>query len=130
MPKNRSDLTNVAALFCADEKILREVVRSQAIVSSIFPSNVRARLFANGNSGSTGNRDNGLYEGGNKSRLKTFLSDGVDSENFLNTKPIADLFVATTVMFADISGFTAWSSTREPSQVRVSRVRASRSSLP
>jgi hypothetical protein len=34
-----------------------------------------------------------------------------------SSKPIADLFPETTVMFADIAGFTAWSSTREPSQV-------------
>lgn len=32
-------------------------------------------------------------------------------------KPIADLFPATTVLFADIAGFTAWSSARDPSQV-------------
>ena len=32
-------------------------------------------------------------------------------------EPIADLFPDATVMFADISGFTAWSSEREPSQV-------------
>jgi class 3 adenylate cyclase len=28
-----------------------------------------------------------------------------------------DLFPETTIMFADIAGFTAWSSAREPSQV-------------
>merc|ERR1711988_30658 len=32
-------------------------------------------------------------------------------------KPIADLFTDTTVLFADIAGFTAWSSVREPTQV-------------
>lgn len=32
-------------------------------------------------------------------------------------KPIADLFPETSIMFADITGFTAWSSMREPSQV-------------
>ena len=35
----------------------------------------------------------------------------------METKPIADLFPNTTVFFADIAGFTAWSSVREPSQV-------------
>lgn len=30
---------------------------------------------------------------------------------------IASFFPETTVMFADISGFTAWASTREPAQV-------------
>mmetsp|Transcript_42749 Transcript_42749/g.103157 ORF Transcript_42749/g.103157 Transcript_42749/m.103157 type:complete len:865 (+) Transcript_42749:140-2734(+) len=34
-----------------------------------------------------------------------------------DTKPIAELFPNTTVMFADLAGFTAWSSVREPSQV-------------
>ena len=31
--------------------------------------------------------------------------------------PIAELFTNTTIMFADIAGFTAWSSEREPAQV-------------
>jgi class 3 adenylate cyclase len=31
--------------------------------------------------------------------------------------PRIDLFPETTIMFADIAGFTAWSSAREPSQV-------------
>ena len=31
----------------------------------------------------------------------------------------SDLFPQTTIMFGDISGFTAWSSAREPSQVFV-----------
>jgi hypothetical protein len=35
-----------------------------------------------------------------------------------NSKPIADLFPCASVMFADICGFTAWSSARDPTQVR------------
>ena len=31
--------------------------------------------------------------------------------------PIAELYANTTIMFADIAGFTAWSSEREPAQV-------------
>lgn len=45
--------------------------------------------------------------------------DGIakNPDVIFNSKPIADLFTATTVLFADISGFTAWSSVREPAQV-------------
>lgn len=35
----------------------------------------------------------------------------------LMPKPIADLFQHTTVLFADIAGFTSWTSKREPEQV-------------
>lgn len=40
-----------------------------------------------------------------------------DALSDLTSEPLADLFLETTVMFADIVGFTAWSSAREPSQV-------------
>jgi class 3 adenylate cyclase len=33
------------------------------------------------------------------------------------TEPIADLFPIATILFSDISGFSAWASEREPSQV-------------
>jgi hypothetical protein len=33
------------------------------------------------------------------------------------SKPIADFFQSATVLFADVVGFTAWASIREPSQV-------------
>ena len=40
-----------------------------------------------------------------------------EDEMVLKRKPVADLFSHCTVLFADISGFTAWSSEREPEQV-------------
>jgi class 3 adenylate cyclase len=40
-----------------------------------------------------------------------------EDDMVLKRKPIADLFPHCTVLFADISGFTAWSSEREPEQV-------------
>jgi Adenylate and Guanylate cyclase catalytic domain len=61
--------------------------------------------------------------------LKSYLNDNIQSspidtyrteksdEESLHGKPIADLFPSCTVLFADISGFTAWSSEREPEQV-------------
>jgi class 3 adenylate cyclase len=50
-----------------------------------------------------------------KNRLKSFLDAGGDEAD--DDQPIADLFSECTVAFADIAGFTAWSSTREPAQV-------------
>jgi class 3 adenylate cyclase len=78
----------------------------------MFPSNVRDRLFPE----TTRNREN-PRDRGNKSRLKNFLVEG-EEQNFLQkSKPIADLFPETSILFADVAGFTAWSSTREPCQV-------------
>jgi class 3 adenylate cyclase len=57
--------------------------------------------------------NDGVMESGKEGKqgLKTTEAEGGTS------KPIADLFPETTIIFADIAGFTAWSSTREPSQV-------------
>jgi class 3 adenylate cyclase len=65
-----------------------------------------------------------------KGRLKAFLNDGSKNDNAFtdervgsddvavkNAKQIAELFPETTIMFADIAGFTAWASSREPSHV-------------
>jgi len=62
-----------------------------AVVASLFPSNVQARVLKGVQEGNDGTPDKGNV--------------------------IASYFPATTILFADISGFTAWSSTREPEQV-------------
>jgi hypothetical protein len=53
-----------------------------------------------------------------KTNLKNFLiGNENDGNQELLAKPIADLFTSCTVCFANITGFTAWSSEREPQQV-------------
>jgi hypothetical protein len=92
--------------------ILRQATQTSAIVSSLFPENVRDRLM-DGNTDKAGNFMAPNY------RLKSYLKGGTDAtgNNSLDMAPIADLVPHATVLFADISGFTAWSSTREPAQV-------------
>jgi class 3 adenylate cyclase len=94
-----------------NNKVVGEAARSNAIVASLFPSNVRERMAA----------EKDANEEHTKSRLRNFLdSESLDMDEddiMLKTKPIADLFPETTILFADISGFTAWSSMREPTQV-------------
>ena len=58
------------------------------------------------------NKQNTSREFGNGDREED------DSDlDFLTAEPIAELFPNCTVLFADISGFSAWSSEREPEQV-------------
>jgi class 3 adenylate cyclase len=104
--------------------IQKAAVKSNAIVSSLFPSNVRERLF---NDAQDQAKESKVHEVSGKKGLISFLTsaegdvknEAAEEEDnaFYKTKPIADLFTDTTVLFADIAGFTAWSSTREPTQV-------------
>eukprot|EP00934_Nitzschia_sp_Nitz4_P003423 Nitzschia sp. Nitz4//scaffold22_size323478//228950//232528//NITZ4_000565-RA/size323478-snap-gene-0.561-mRNA-1//-1//CDS//3329543109//3413//frame0 len=104
--------------------VLNTAIKSSAIVSSLFPKNVRTRLLA-----MTEEKELHRKHSTQKSKLKSFITEitsGVAEDDITATKndgmafdsrPIADLFPEATVMFADIVSFTAWSSTREPSQV-------------
>jgi len=110
-------------------KVLRVAVQSTAVVSSLFPQVVRDRIFPGTQQSSNGK--SGLRVENAKGRLQQFLRGDGDGEEGEDTPeqargpdkagtsnaPIAELFSDTTVMFADIAGFTAWSSVREPAQV-------------
>jgi class 3 adenylate cyclase len=98
-----------------NEKLIASAAKSNAIVSSLFPDNIRERLMGQSN---TNTKRAAPYH------IKSFLLDGGvgkggNGEDGANkaSKPLADLFLETTIMFADICGFTAWSSAREPNQV-------------
>ena len=106
-------------------KLLRAATQTSAIVTQLFPRTVRDRMLREN---SPGFQTRLTLPKTPKIRLKNFLADSpMVSENERRhdhqedesdyTEPIADLFPHTTVLFADIAGFTAWSSEREPSQV-------------
>jgi class 3 adenylate cyclase len=98
------------------KRMLRSATQSSAIVSSLFPSNdVRDRLYA------TQQRPKEAAFLEKKQKLRHYLAgmnvemnETVEEsdEYAYGSKPIADLFPQTTIMFADIAGFTAWSSVR------------------
>jgi Adenylate and Guanylate cyclase catalytic domain len=71
--------------------LMSSAERSNAIVESLFPSNVRDKLYP---------------------------LDTIDENEERNTgAPIAELPPDTTVLFADIANFTTWSSVRDPYSV-------------
>ena len=89
-----------------NEMMITAAAKSNAVVSSLFPDHLRDRLM-----NSAGNKVNKTNR-----NLKAFLNDGKGQDQ-MDSKPLADLFLETTVLFADISGFTAWSSVRQPADV-------------
>jgi len=99
-------------------KLLDTALRQNAIVNSLFPKNVQKKLMEEADATLVAAE----RQRTNKRRnLSTFLNDDQRiherKADPFDSKPIADLFPNTTIMFADISGFTAWSSAREPAAV-------------
>eukprot|EP00977_Amphora_coffeiformis_P003392 scaffold630_cov174-Amphora_coffeaeformis.AAC.12 len=86
------------------QRVLERAEVEKQIVSSLFPSNVRDRLIEDA-------VDN---QGG----LRRKTSPNIPANELVpGSKPIADLFTDVSIMFADMQGFTAWSSARDPAQV-------------
>lgn len=102
-------------------KVMQAALERDEIVSSLFPSKVRERLFQV-NGGSSGNGRNLIKATSPRTQLRQLLSTTTmviqrASPMSPISDPIAEFFPNVSVVFADISGFTAWSSEREPSQV-------------
>lgn len=98
-------------------KVMQSAARTNKIVTSLFPANVRARLLEEADD-VKGPKDFGanVFRNSGKKDNSLFAAES-PSEAIFGSKPIADLFPNTTIMFGDMVGFTAWSSTREPIQV-------------
>jgi hypothetical protein len=104
--------------------VMDQALQSTAIVSSLFPEAVRDRLFNETDDDDTPHRrrssdghGGSFFSEPPKMRLNSFLDENGEPQSGPANKPIADLFPHCTVLFADISGFTAWSSLRDPAQV-------------
>jgi class 3 adenylate cyclase len=109
------------------KKVMSTAMQSSAIVSSLFPSQVRDRLFPTdrvGHEDSKHHHNTGTkMSDPSKFRMKSFFGEGDASTGPSShsgmgvSPPVADLYPEATVLFADIAGFTAWSSVRDPTQV-------------
>mmetsp|Transcript_21569 Transcript_21569/g.53327 ORF Transcript_21569/g.53327 Transcript_21569/m.53327 type:complete len:1140 (+) Transcript_21569:1556-4975(+) len=103
--------------------VTNTAARSTAIVSSLFPKNVAAQMMEEAKQPSTANRGNRTSAMSDAVQQLVGTSSSTPQPNASALKaskkaaPIADLFEQTTIMFADIAGFTKWSSTHEPSHV-------------
>ena len=94
--------------------VMKRAVESGALVSALYPKQVRDRLFEDnekkkGAAGKTwqveGNPDKGDIE------------NLGENNGAPQSKAIAEYFEESTILFADLAGFTKWSSTRKPDEV-------------
>jgi hypothetical protein len=107
-------------------KTIKAAARTQAIVTSLFPKEIGKKLVKEALEASSDHtKDNAWkkkhHHDGRTGLQSMFAENGElaygNSRMLSSSKPLADLFPEATIMFGDIVGFTAWSSTREPSQV-------------
>jgi hypothetical protein len=85
--------------------VMDRAVKSTAVVSSLFPENVKEQLI-----------NEGVEEAKQDQKVSWRVNEH-RKDSRPKGKPIADRFENTTIMFADIAGFTSWSSDREPEHV-------------
>jgi class 3 adenylate cyclase len=97
--------------------VMHQAESSGAIVSSLFPAAYHERLLAAQPKQGNSKQGTSMTEGSKESRLQSFLNGTIGDNAGSDDEPIADLFPDCTVMFADISGFTQWSSNRDPGKV-------------
>ncbi|KAL3939096.1 MAG: hypothetical protein SGBAC_006119 [Bacillariaceae sp.] len=93
-------------------KVMKRVDTQHRLVSDMFPETFRDRLYKIGD-GSDNASD--TVSIGAEFGVSTSTHHGHNKAS----RPIADLFLETTVIFIDIAGFTAWSSARKPTEVFV-----------
>ena len=99
------------------EKVMARVMTQEKIVANLFPQSIRDRLYGMGTNSSRQASDASHSSSQTESQTSTERQSKRIPSTISGSKPIADLFLETTVLFADIAGFTAWSSAREPSHV-------------
>lgn len=97
-------------------KAKAEAEAERTIVANLFPENVRERLLRGAEVQNARAKDHArLRQFG--ARTDRGSQDPLSSEGLFGSKPIADFHPEASLLFADLKGFTAWSSVREPSQV-------------
>jgi class 3 adenylate cyclase len=102
------------------KKVMATAVRSDNIVSALFPKTFRDALYNDATENKDNDTERGLVKRNFTSEAtRDILQDDSfqDKDQPLLGEPLAMLYPECTVFFADIAGFTKWSSNRSPTQV-------------
>lgn len=95
--------------------VLKSAKLSGDVVSNLFPETVRERLYEKDRK-HLEPKPKGQFLIGN-TKASTGSDGSTSTDPLPGANPIADEYMNCTVFFADLAGFTKWSSTRTPSEV-------------
>ncbi|CAB9499079.1 Receptor-type guanylate cyclase gcy [Seminavis robusta] len=110
------------------DAVMDAATRTNKLVSNLYPTSVKNKLLEevdrtnHTNTEATWGKTKRFGTGRQSFQRKSKL-DGSEtsatgaSEQLFGSDPIAELFPESTIMFADLAGFTAWSSKRTPTEV-------------
>lgn len=104
---SRSNLTRMVEIY---ETKAKQAAAERAIVANLFPENVRDRLIqgAQAQNEEENNRLTRLQTFRNTDKKPSRTVDQHSSEGLFGSKPIADFHPETTIMFADLVGFSKY----------------------
>lgn len=106
-------------------RVMNQATESSEIVASLFPKAVRDRLYEEAKEKreveKKKNHNPAFRNGvmGQRDLAAMMESGDIGHAHDIKSRPIADLFQNTTIFFADLVGFTKWSSKRSPEDVFV-----------
>ena len=127
-------LSFIPILLDGADKLYLESAATRSIVESLYPPSIRERLVRQRRSAEI-DMEEGYVEDDTKSngtgmadttktpktmrRIQDIIRSRGDSATsiIIDSRPIAETYPSTSIMFADISNFTLWSAMHSPNQV-------------